>query len=281
MKPTILLAFSAACLLAAPSPSSAAAPTTTKVKATKGAKAKPNPGSLDIASIKKLLLDGTPGDWKFVASGGGTLTSGRKVKIGSDYSGHCVTYKKQGSIGGINLGHVGDCSKTQGGKNITFELKTRGPKGGTIRFGDTVAMFVNGNGGKGFVCYGDRKFGINLNWGSHDGDCKKLSGSKNKPATQWRLMPAAGSDDKVGQPVQMTDRFVLHNVVINQPVVKCARIYGAHTWLAGDLKWRKDCMRHELLFTHRELLEKLVDDPKALIRAATPAKFRSYVEKVL
>lgn len=255
-----------------------AAPSTKPVPAKRRGTSKSS--TLSLSQIKKLVLDGTPGDWKFVNAGSGTLKSGLKVRVGSDYSGHCITYKKQGSYAGINLGHVSNCNQTKGGKNVTFESKTRGPKGGTIRYGDTVAMFVNGNGGEGFVCYGNRDHGINLNWGETDGDCKKLSGSKGNKATQWKIMPASGSSAKIGQPVSLTDRFALHNVVIGQPVVKCARLTGPTTWRSGDLKWRKDCQHYELLWTHRELLEKLGEDPKKLVYDAVPAKYREYLSKV-
>lgn len=254
-----------------------------KLEITPGAVFTPTPTTtISADDIKRLIIDGTPGDWKFITNRTGTLTSGTRVRVGSDYSGHCLTYKSQDS--GINLGHVGDCSKTKGGENFAFEKTVGDTSGGEIRFGDVVAMSVARDSDRAYVCYGVRDHGINLNWGKNDAECKGRSGSKGNGAVQWKLMPVAGSTKKVGDAIAMTDRFALHSVVADAPVVKCARIYAAGitpTWWAGDLKWRADCMHHELIWTHKDFLQSLGEDPKALALSFVPAKYRAVLEKLL
>ncbi len=243
--------------------------------------ASPPPTTLSPADAKRLIIDGTPGDWKFVTSATGGLTSGKRLKLASDYSGHCLTYKSQDA--GINLGHVGDCSGTTGGDNFSFDKGVGDTAGGAIKFGDVVGIAVSTNNGRKYVCYGQRDNGINLNWGANDAECKARNGSKGNGAIQWKLMPVAGSSKKVGDPVDLTDRVSLHNIVIDKPVVKCARIYKVTlppTWYAGDLKWRDDCMHHELIWTHKDLLRSLGEDPKALALSFVPAQYRAILEKV-
>lgn len=237
--------------------------------------------TLTPADAKRLIIDGTPGDWKFITTDTGALTSGKRLKLGSDYSGHCLTYKSQDA--GINLGHVSDCSKTTGGDNISFDKAVGDTSGAALKFGDTVGMAVTTNNGRKYVCYGQRDNGINLNWGANDAECKARSQSNGNGAIQWKLMPVAGSPKKVGDPITLDDRVSLHNIVIDKPVVKCARIYKLTvppTWYAGDLKWRQDCMHHELIWTHKELLRSLGEDPKALALSFVPAQYRAVLEKV-
>jgi hypothetical protein len=246
-------------------------------------KTQPAPSNTpSLTDIKKLIVDGTPGDWKFVTTATGTIRSGQRIKVGSDYSGHCLTYKSQDR--GINLGSVSDCSKTKGGDNIAFERVLGDTNGGELHYGDVVAFSIARDGDRAYVCYGERDHGINLNWGKTDAECKGRSGSKGNGAVQWKLMPVAGSSKKVGDAIALSDRFALHSVVIDKPVVKCARIYAAGvtpTWWAADLKWRSDCMRHELVWTHRELLQSLGEDPKALALSVVPSEYRAVLEKLL
>lgn len=240
------------------------------------------PATITPADAKKLIIDGTPGDWKFITTRTGALTSGARVKVGSDYSGHCLTYKSQDR--GINLGHVSDCSKTKGGDNIAFEKTVGDTAGGEIHYGDVVAISIARDGDRGYICYGERDHGINLNWGKNDAECKARAGSKGNGAVQWKLLPPAGSSKKVGDTVQLGDRFAMHSIVIDKPVVKCARIYAAGvtpTWWAGDLKWRGDCMHHELIWTHKDFLKQLGEDPKALALQFVPGQYRAVLEKLL
>jgi hypothetical protein len=244
-----------------------------------------DPGApLDNAAILKRLVDGVPGDWKFMSGTSGVLTSGAKVKMGSDYSGQCLTYKSQDR--GINLGHVSDCSKTKDGNNVVFR-RSGGADGSVIRYGDLVSFSVSG-ADKPLVCYGKRDHGIDLNWGTDDAGCKDLDGSEGKGAAQWKLVPATGSSRKLGDSVSLADRFALHNVVAGDSgdtMVKCARVTGLLSWVAGDLKWRSTCEHFELVITHRELLESLGKDPMKLAvdacKAAGIGSLCNYIDDVL
>lgn len=237
--------------------------------------------TLSPQDAKKLIIDGKAGDWKFVTTSTGSLKSGSKVRLGSDYSGHCLTYKSQDA--GINLGHVADCSQTKGGENVAFEKSVGDTSGAELRFGDTVAMSMARDNDRAYVCYGVRDNGINLNWGKNDAECKARSGSKGNGAVQWKLMPVDGSSKKVGDVITLADRIVVHNIVEAQPLVKCARIYKVTyppTWWAGDLKWKNTCMHHELVWTHKDFLRSLGEDPKALALSVVPQQYRSVLEKV-
>jgi hypothetical protein len=233
-------------------------------------------------AVKQRLLRGTAGDWMFIGAGSGALTAGTQVRVGSDYSGHCITYKNQGKAAGINLGHVSSCNETKGGKNVRFELATGKKDGRAIRYGDAVAMHIEGTSNNdGYVCYGERSYGINLNWSKSDAACKGHKGSKGNTATQWKLMPPAGSQLKVGDVVPLDGRFQLFNAAAGDSVVKCARLTGANTWRAGDFKWRRDCQHYELIWTHRELVRKFGEDPKKLALDLVPSKYRKYAEMVM
>lgn len=230
---------------------------------------------LSAATILQRLSKGQAGDWKFIAAGSGSLRSGRAVRMGSDYSGDCITNKTQKR--GIDLGHVSNCSKTRGGKNVTFAKAVGDKSGSVIRYGDKVTFFVAGVSPQGYVCYGKRKHGINLEWSTNDSGCRSKGGSKGNGAQQWLLIPPSGSKFKVGDAVPLDGRFRLHNVVAGDAMVKCARLNGALTYRNGDLRWGNDCKDFETVVTHRGYLLKIGKDPKQLALSMVPSKYRSYV----
>jgi hypothetical protein len=134
------------------------------------------------------------------------------------------------------------------------------------------------------VCFRVRDDGINLDWSATLDGCRRLEGAKGHDASQWRLMPPAGSTKRIGDPIDRGDRFALHNVVAGQRMVKCARIYNGGelpTWRAADLKWSRECMPHELIWTHRALLTKLGEDAKKLALQRVPESLRSMLEGIV
>lgn len=138
----------------------------------------------------------------------GTLKSGEKVSLFDTYNKSFVKYGKRTS--GINL----TWSSTDPLRNI--ELHKEG--GGEIRYGDKVAIRVDGGG---FLKYGDRRWGIKLNWVS--------SNTSEKPY-EWEVRGGP-----TGQPVQKNKPIRLYNAAENDNVVYCRRPWGI------NLAWAKDC----------------------------------------
>lgn len=138
----------------------------------------------------------------------GTLTSGGKVSLFDTHNKRYVKYGKRST--GINL----EWSSSDPKANI--ELHKDG--GGPIRYGDKVAIRVEGGG---FLKYGDRRWGIKLLWVS--------SNTSSKPY-EWEVRGGTA-----GQPVPMNTPVRLFNTVENDNLVYCRRPWGI------NLAWAKDC----------------------------------------
>jgi hypothetical protein len=139
---------------------------------------------------------------------GGTLKSGDKVSLFDSYNKSFVKYGERTS--GINL--------TWDSKDPLRNIELHKPGGGVIRYGDKVAIRVDGGG---FLKYGDRRWGIKLNWVS--------SNASEKPY-EWEVRGG-----ETGQPVPKNKPVRLFNTVENDNVVYCRRPWGI------NLAWAKDC----------------------------------------
>ena len=141
------------------------------------------------------------------------LQSDQAFDLTNIVSGSSLTYKSQGSFGGINLGWTGSH-----GNYVTVK---RQAGAGPVKYGEPVALKVEGGGHGDFLKYEHRDHGINLSW------------TKN-PEYEWRIM--GGTD---GQPVGAGDQIAIVNNKENDSMIFCYRVNGA--WL----KWSKDCSRAE------------------------------------
>lgn len=88
--------------------------------------------------------------------------------------------------------------------------------GGTVRYGDPVAVFVANPNTEKYVRYGSREYGINLVWSSY-------------PVYEWRITGGApGALVDLNQPFGLSNDKQTH-------VVYCPREYGI------NLRWNSDC----------------------------------------
>ncbi|MBK8214397.1 MAG: hypothetical protein IPK71_11665 [Myxococcales bacterium] len=152
-------------------------------------------------------------DYKVVTGSSGDLVSDDAFDLQSVVSGSSLTYKRQGTLGGINLGW-----DTKHGDYVTIK---RQAGSGPVKYGEPVAIRVRrGNDGN-YIRYSRRDLGINLDWSS-------------SPVYEWRIK---GGQD--GQPVKAGAVIAIVSTVEKDSLVYCYRKNGA--WL----KWSKDCSRAE------------------------------------
>jgi hypothetical protein len=177
------------------------------------------------AQIKSLTQ---PAQW-VMTTGSGEVKSGTAYRLCNDQSKECLGYKKQGS--GIDLSWHGAGSD--------YPAKMVKPGGGTIKYGDSVAIFV-GTSDNSFLCYEKRSFGINIVW-------------RKAACHEWKVVAPPGAAD--GQPLTVGAPFKLNNTVVKDDMVRCARTKsgGKGAWL----KWGRDCSTAELLYTNKGLVEPL------------------------
>jgi hypothetical protein len=166
-------------------------------------------------SLSAVAGDEAPvqADYKVVLSKGSELASGASFDLQNVVSGSSLTYKRQGSFGGINLGW-----DTKHGDYVSV---VREAGAGSVKYGEPVALRVRRGGDGNYLRYSKRDYGINLNWSS-------------TPVYEWRVK---GGQD--GQPVKAGDVIALVSTVEKDSVVYCYRKNGA--WL----KWSKDCSTAE------------------------------------
>jgi hypothetical protein len=190
----------------------------------------------------RARVDGllAPAEW-VMKTGSGEVTSKTVYKLCNTQSGECLGWKEQPSGTGINMSWFEESADKQA------RLVKQG--GGTIQYGDTVALFV-GKTDDSYLCYDSRPFGINLTWST-------------KPCYQWRIdAPAAGRTK--GAALRVGDPFVLFNLTTSDKVVRCARSKSA--FKGAWLKWGETCSKVELAYTNKSLYEKLMKELRALAK---------------
>ncbi len=148
-----------------------------------------------------------------VVTGGTNLVSDAAFDLQNTVSGSSLTYKRQGSFGGINLGWNGTH-----GNYVTVKRQNGG---GNVLYGEPVALKVRVGSDGNWLKYEHRDQGINLNW-------------NKSPQYEWIIK--GGTD---GQPVKAGDTIAIVSTKENDSVIYCYRANGA--WL----KWSKDCSRAE------------------------------------
>jgi hypothetical protein len=175
-----------------------------------------------LAQWRILSPDGRPSD----------VRPGKRFLLKNSTNRHFLSYKKQGTFGGINLGFTDDAEPATAAKVVHWEFVNRNRT--AVKYDEPVAIRCR----DGYLRYGHRDVGINLHW-------------SDSPVTEWRLLGG-----RPGTPVKTGEKFSIFNMHTKEgePLIYFKREIGGNigwpsseTLLDQAFEWLKDAAQKALI----------------------------------
>jgi hypothetical protein len=145
---------------------------------------------------------------------------------------HFLKYKDQGAFGGINLGFTDDAEPSTAKKVVQWRFLNQSRT--SVKYGEPVAI-ANRDG---FLRYGERPIGINLQW-------------SDSPVFEWRLLGG-----RPGTVVKTRDLLCIFNPLPSngEPMIYFRRERGGNigwpssrTLLDQGLDWAKEAVQKAIV----------------------------------
>jgi hypothetical protein len=172
--------------------------------------------------------------WTILNRDGGEVDvrPGKRYLLKNSTNRHFLHYKRQGFAGGINLGFSDDAEPSTAAKVVHWEFvnERRTP----VKYDEPVAIRCK----DGYLRYGPRTIGINLDWSDH-------------PIFEWRLLGG-----RPGTPVRTREYFCIFNQLSEngEPLIYFKRELGGNigwpssrTWAQQGLDWAKDTVQRAVI----------------------------------
>jgi hypothetical protein len=183
----------------------------------------------DIQQVAESLKQ-----WTILNPGGGQVDvrAGRRYLLKNSTNRHFLQYKKQGFAGGINLGFSDDAEPATAAKVVHWEFVNQHRT--AVKYDEPVAIRCK----DGYLRYGSRTVGINLDW-------------SDNPVFEWRLLGG-----RPGTPVRTRDWLSIFNGHSDdgEPLIYFKREVGGNigwpsskTWAQQGLDWTKETVQRAVI----------------------------------
>lgn len=174
-----------------------------------------------VKQWKILNLDGSKAD----------IRPGKRYLLKNSTNRHLLQYKKQGTLGGINLGFSDDAEPSTAAKVVHWEFVNRHRT--PLKYDEPIAIRCKDD----YLRYGQRSVGINLDWA-------------DSPVFEWRLLGG-----RPGTSVTTSDWFSIFNMHSQpgEPLIYFEREIGGNigwpssrTLLDQGFSWAKEAAQKAL-----------------------------------
>jgi hypothetical protein len=159
------------------------------------------------------------------------IRPGQRFLLKNSTNRHFLQYKKQGTFGGINLGFSDNAEPSTAAKVVHWEIVNR--QRTPVKYGEPVAIRCR----DGYLRYGSRTVGINLDW-------------SDNPVFEWRLLGG-----RQGTPVRTGQWLSIFNMHAQpgEPLIYFKREVGGNigwpssrTWVEQGFGWAKEALQKAL-----------------------------------